>query len=89
MLLYYPEMRGKKTYLEDKESFMIQINPATLEQRLYLGEIARTTIDGILARIILERRTSNDQIRVGDYLECVWTRLHSNLRSKTYILTTK
>jgi hypothetical protein len=69
-------MLSGKTYLKNKESFVIQVDPAPFKQRLHLREIARSAIDSILARIIFECRAGNDQVRVRDYLVRVRTGLH-------------
>src|ERR1700728_558895 len=49
-----------KTYLKDKELFVVQVNAA-------LFKVAHSVIDGILAQIILEHRARNNEVQVRDY----------------------
>jgi len=54
---------------------MIKIDTSTLQEGRNLSVIARTAIYGILARVVLIGRASDDQLRTRYYFESIWPRL--------------
>jgi hypothetical protein len=66
-----------KTRLEDEESLVIEINSPSLEQSLNFGKGTLSAVDRVLARVVLERMTSHDELRIWNDFEVVWTRLEN------------
>lgn len=54
---------------------MVQVDSSSFKQSLHFRKIARSAVDSILARIILERGARDDEVRVRDYCVRIWTRL--------------
>lgn len=54
---------------------MIQVDTSTLQQGLHLTVGTRTTIDVVLATVVLVRGARNYQLRVGLNLKFVRSRL--------------
>lgn len=54
------------TDLEDQESFVIEINTATLEQCGDFAEVAGTIVNSVFARVVPMSSPRYDQLRSGD-----------------------
>ena len=49
-------------YLQNKESFMVEIDPPTFEERLDLRKVASPSVDRVLARVTLVRCPRHDEL---------------------------
>jgi hypothetical protein len=54
------------TGLENEETLVVQVDAASLEQRLDFCVGTRSSVDCILAGVVLERLASNDEVRAWD-----------------------
>ena len=59
------------TDLQDEESVVVEVDAAALEQLLHLAVVARTTVDSILAAIVLVRRACYHKVGTRDNLKLV------------------
>ena len=58
--------------LKDEKTFVVEVNSATFEKGRHFCEVARTAVDGILARIALVGVTSYNNLRVRNNFKRVW-----------------
>ncbi len=64
-----------KTYLENEEPLVIQIDPSILKQCSDLREVARLVVDSVLARVALVRVARDDELGVRHHFKHICTGL--------------
>jgi hypothetical protein len=71
------DLRAWQTHLEDEEPLVIEIDSPSLEQSLNFCKSTLSAIDRVLARVVLKRMTSHDELRIRNDFKIVWTRLEN------------
>ena len=68
-------MRTLSAHLEDEESLVGEVDPAVFEEGGNLGVVARPLVDRVFGLVVLVRGPGDNQLRVGNALERVRSRL--------------